>query len=225
MVNYDSLMEQFSEELRETLLALLRPHVDSGDYKKALVVTKAWLKRFPDELTTQFQHAKILGDWADELPPAKQKKLKAEAVAILKPLLKKLRGRPLDEQFSLSLNYYYQSKDWRGMSAFGRKFKKLWKQKGIYGESLGATLLSEELLLIGQRARSRTWAAKAVTGWRSYDFRKESYYFPHYSFAKALALNGESKEAMKRLQVAARLGKRKITDWEFADVIALCEPA
>lgn len=214
---------QMTSEDREALLARLKPLVNRGDYRSALKLTTAAFKRFPGDFTARYQHAKILGDWADELPPARQTKLKKQAVALLKPLLRALRGRPVDERFGLCLNYYYQSRNWRGMYAFGRRFASTNRQKSLYGQSLGATLLAADLRRDGRLASSRSWAEKAVRAWSKYDFAKETYYFPHYSFAKALALAGDPKSALARLKTAARLGRRRLDDWEFADVRELID--
>lgn len=206
---------------RQKFLSILKPFVNKGDYKSALVITKRHMKIYPTDLTARYQHAKILGDWADELPAKRQRALKSESVKILRPLMRRLNGRPLDERFGLCLNYYYQSQNWRGMYGFGRRFSKSHKQKALYAQSLGATLLAFELH--EQRGRgSEAWARRAVKTWSKYNLKSDTYYFAHYCFAKALALSGRLDDSMKSLKTAARLGKRKITDWEFADVLKLC---
>lgn len=210
-----------TELARQKFLASLKPLVNKGDYKAALKITKRQLMDYPNDLTAQYQHAKILGDWADELPAERQRVLKSQSVRILKPLMRRLRGRPMEERFGLCLNYYYQSQDWRGMYSFGRRFSKSSKQKSWYAQALGATLLAFEL----EASRSRgagEWAQRATAAWTKYNLKAETYYFPHYCFAKALALCGRVEESMAQLKTAARLGKRKVTDWEFADVLKLC---
>ncbi len=214
-------MQRMPELAREVFLASLKPLVNKGDYKSALAITKRQLTYYPNDLTAQYQHAKILGDWADELPLKRQRLLKSEAVKILKPLMRRLSGRPMDERFGLCLNYYYQSQDWRGMYSFGRRFSKVNKHKSRYAQALGATLLAFELDA-GHVRGAGQWAKRAVTAWAKYNFKSETYYFAHYCFAKALALTGQVDESMKQLRIAARLGKRKVTDWEFADVLKLC---
>lgn len=187
----------------------------SGEYAKALAAIKPALAKDRENFYLRFQYAKYLGDWADELPPARKKKYKRESIAILKPLMKQLRGKSVAIRWRLPLNFYYQSEDWRGMYAFGKRFARTDKQHAFYTQGLAATSLAE--------AAPKRWAVKAVRAWKKYDFSREKYYFPHYVFAKALALNGERTEAMKRLKIAARLGKRPVTDWEFADVVKLCQ--
>ena len=213
--------DKMTTPAREKFLTSLKPYVNKGDYKSALAITKRQLKLYPTDLSARYQHAKILGDWADELPVKRQRAFKLKAVKILKPLLRQLNGRSLDERFGLCLNYYYQSKNWRGMYGFGRRFSKSHKQKALYAQSLGATLLAFELFEHGGRG-SEAWARRAVKTWSKYNLKSDTYYFAHYCFAKSLALCGRPDDALKSLKNAARLGKRKITDWEFADVLKLC---
>jgi tetratricopeptide (TPR) repeat protein len=206
-------MNNVNPVLKQAGAAALR-----GDYAKALSIIKPALAKDRDNFDLRLQYAKFLGDWADELPPARKKKYKRESISILKPLMKQLRGKPVETRFRLPLNYYYQSEDWRGMYAFGQRFARVDKHRAIYAQGLAATSLAESV----SGASSRTWAAKAVRAWKKYDFQREKYYFPHYVFAKALALSGKREDALKRLKIAARLGKRPITDWDFADVLKLC---
>jgi len=190
-----------------------------GDYKRAVAFAKDGLRQYPQEFVCRFQYAKVLGDYADELPLKQKKKLKNEAIRILKPLLRSLRGIPADQRFSVCLNYYYQTESFKKMSRFGQRFQKTDKQRGIYAQALGATLVAFELHENGRS--SRAWAQKAKSSWARYNLKSEKYYFPHYNYAKALALLGEKKSAMSHLKTAARLSKRPITDWEFADVMKL----
>ncbi len=212
-------------EERERFLRKLKPSVNRGDYKAALVLTKAFFKKYPDDFTARYQYAKILGDWADELPDQKQAKVKIQAVQILRPLLNSLRSQPAEERFGICLNYYYQSKNWPAMLAFGKRQARTNPQKSLYAQGLSKTLMASDLRESGAGAASRRWASKAVRDWTKYNFKAEKYYFPHYCFAKALALSDDPTRAMNRLKTAAKLGKRKVSDWEFADVLEICADA
>jgi hypothetical protein len=206
----------------EAVVAAIAPLVAKGDYKSALALVKPALKADPKNFFLQYQYAKMLGDWADELPAQRQKKYKKEAVSILKPLMRRLNGKPMLTRFGLSLNFYYQSKDWKGMYAFGRRFASTNRQRSLYARGLAATLMADDFRSAGQDRASHVWARRAVVSWKKYDFHNETYYFPFYCYAKALALSGEAADAMAQLKKAAKKGKRKIDDWEFADVVQLC---
>ncbi len=201
----------------------LSDFTDRGDYAGAMPHAKSALKTYPSDFFVRFSYAKILGDWADELPPAKKKKLKRESIQILKPLLRAMSSQPVDVRFRVSLNYYYQSEDWAGMYAFGRRFVRHSRRDALYAQGLAATSIAFDLHSAGQKTRAVAWARKANAAWEKYGFKKETYYFPIYNYAKSLALEGRTREAMVALKTAAKLGRRPVTDWEFADALKLIE--
>ena len=231
----------FSESLKASTL--------KGDYKSALRVAKRGLQAYPDEFQCRYQYAKLLGDYADELLQTQKRKLKREAIRILKPLLRQLRGVLFEQRFGACLNYYYQSEDFHGMYAFGTRtlarsrgrLHQIPFQKGCYAQALASGLIaySEYESFNAKNAnnansrnaktpikipkRAKSWALKSVAAWARYDLKNEKYYFAHYSFAKALALSGEPKKALKALRQAAKLAKRPITDWEFNDVLSMID--
>lgn len=213
---------EVSEEWKQSFLGSLAPLTERGDYKAALKIAKEGLKKFPREFVCRYQYAKLLGDWADELPPSMRKKKKKEAVSILRPLLRRLGGIPLKQRFGICVNFYYQSGRWLPMYRFGRRFGRQDRQLGYYAQGLAAGLEAYERH--EKRKDPRPWAMRSVKAWERYDLAKEKYYFAHYSFAKSLALAGHKKTALAALKKAARLGKRPLSDWEFADVRALLEP-
>jgi hypothetical protein len=184
--------EKATEQWKETFRKRITKFLLRGDYRGGLVIAQQGLKLYPNEFECRLQYAKLLGDWADELPAKRQTKLKREAVKILKPLTRSLSGKTPKQRFSVCLNYYYQLKDYKGMAAFGRRLSLRRDRNGFYAQALGACLYAHQL-----HSKSKS------------------------ALAKALALNGEPKLALARLKIAARLSKRKITDWEFADVLAL----
>lgn len=207
----------WSEQFKKTLASF----VDRGDYKGALPYAERALKDYPDDFYVRFSYAKILGDWADELPGAQKAKLKKKSIAILRPLVRSAKSQPVEVRFRTNLNLYYQSEDWKGMYQFGRRFARTDRNQALYAEGLGATLLAFELDEGGNSKKAKTWAKKAIAAWEKYDLKKDRYYFPTYNYAKALALAGQSLDAMKALKRAAKLGKRPVTDWEFTDVLRL----
>lgn len=208
------------EKFRADFARRLKAPVLRGDYRSALAIARDALRRYPADLECRYQYAKLLGDWADELPPARKKKLKAEAVRILRPLTRRLGGRPFDQRFGICLNLYYQSRDFAGMYRFGKRVARTRHPRAWYAQGLGAGLRAQELHEAG-RPGVRAWAEKSVRAWNRYGLRGDRYYFAHYAAALSLALAGRKKEARARLRVAARLGRRPLSDWEFADVMQL----
>lgn len=212
MAKQDPWIEEFSARVNSYAIV--------GKYKEGLVVAKQGLRERPNELTCRYLYAKLLGDWADELPPARRKKLKAEAVRYLRPLLRRVAGLPLAKRFGISLNYYYQSYAFREMYAYGKRVGRHDRRRALYAQGLGACLYAEQLHARG-KAGAQAWASKSAKAWARYGLKNEPYYFTHYTYAKALALAGDGAGAMKNLKTAARLSKRPVSDWEFRDVLEL----
>jgi hypothetical protein len=214
-------MKKPDQKWKDAFLESLQGPVLRGDYRTALKLAKSGMKLYPDEFLCRYQYAKLLGDFADELPPAQRKKLKCESIDILRPLLRRLRGVSVGARFGTCLNFYYQSEDFFGMYAFSQRFKKFDSQKGLYGQGLAAGLIAFQNYEKKKSARAKTWAQKSVKAWAKYHLAKDSYYFAHYSVAKSYALAGENQKAMKHLNRAAKLAKRPISDWEFADILQI----
>ena len=208
--------------LEENLRLALLPYVERGDYRRALAIAKRAFSANPANFYCRYQYAKILGDWADELPNARKAKLKREAISILRPLLKMLSRKPLAQRFGICLNYYYQSEAFREMYAYGRRLSREDERLGAYAKGLAAAYVAQELQGPHRNA-AVSWAEKSVEAWKSYGLSKEKYYFAHYVYAKALAIAGHKKLALASLKRAAKLGKRPLTDWEFADAKALID--
>jgi hypothetical protein len=107
------------------------------------------------------------------------------------------------------------------MYQYGCRFLKSDRQKSLYAQGLAGALLSQAFHQKGKSAFSRLWARKAVQAWKGYHLKNDPYYFAHYSAAKAFALAGDSSQALKNLKRAAQLGRRPLSDWEFADVMEI----
>ncbi len=207
----------------ESLFKKLKALVLKGDYKAALPIARGALKKWPTHFEIRYHYAKLLGDWADELPVQRKRKAKAEAIRILRPLLRALGGKPAVLRFGVCLNYYYQSENFLGMVRFGRKLSERKDRQGFYAAGVGASHVSFRLLGLGKAAQSRAWARKALSFWQRYRLIGEKYYFPFYCEAMAYAVAGDKKSALASLKTAARISQRTIRDWEFHDVLSLIE--
>ena len=215
--------ERPTPEWKEKVAADLARHILRGDYRSAMPIAAAARKRYPRDVFCRYQYAKILGDWADGLPPARKRKLKREAIRILKPLLRALGGETPKVRFGICLNYYYQAEAFPGMVRFGRKLAARHDRQGYYAIGMGASFEAMRLRQAG-KPRAAAWARKSLAAWKRYGLAKERYYFPHYIEAMAYAVLGHRAAGLKSLGRAARLSGRTIDDWEFADVGALLAP-
>jgi len=205
----------------ESVLTKLKALVLKGKYKEAMEIAGNALKLQPKNFELRFQYAKLLGDWADELPIAKKKKAKDQAIRILRPLLRSLSGKKPELRFGICLNYYYQSENFKGMYGFGRRLIANKNRNGYYASGVGASHEAFRLHQARKLSQAKNWTKKAIASWKSYGLAREKYYFPHYCEAMAFALNGENQKAMKSLKNAARLSHRTVQDWEFSDVLKL----
>lgn len=209
-------MKKKIESFRKKVIALAR----KGDYKTGVEVAKAALKEDPNEIHYLYQYAKLLGDWADDLPAARRKKYKQESIAILKKLQKRMDEADETLQWGIGLNYYYQRADFRGMHQWGVQLEKKRHPQAVYAQGVGAALQAQKL---HPRASARAWAKKSVLAWKRYNLKTEKYYFPHYCLALALAVRNEPEAALTALKTAARVSKRTVDTEEFADALALIQ--
>ena len=119
----------------EEIEPLLRGYVLKGQYKKGADLAKKTLKKYPDEFYYQYQYAKLLGDWADDLPIGRRKKIKFQAANILRPLTKRLAGKTISDRFGVCLNYYYQTSAFQEMYEYGKRFTIIDRRLGLYAQA------------------------------------------------------------------------------------------
>lgn len=186
-----------------------------GQYKKGAELAKKVLKQYPTDFYFTYQYAKLLGDWADDLPAKRRKKLKSEAAEILKPLTKRLSGQTPRFRFGVCLNYYYQTYSFRAMYNFGKRFIIQDRKLGFYGQALGAGLLAEQQYHAGAQGTCVKWAKKSIQLWQKYGLKGETYYFPFYSLATSHIILDQPQEAMKNLKKAAQVSHREVQCPEF----------
>jgi len=208
----------------QKLKAAVRTRALRGDYKGGLEIAREARQKYPKEFECRYLYAKMLGDWADELPLAKQLKLKKEAARLLAPLTRALSGKPPLQRFGVCVNYYYQSFKVRELFQYGQRLTRKDDRQGWYAQGLAACLVADQLRSKDPSGAIR-WARRSIHAWECYDLTKEPYYFSHYTLAKAFAIAGENRKALTSLQRAARLSKRSLEDWEFKDVLELLRAA
>ena len=161
-----------------------------------------------------YQYAKLLGDWADDLPATKQRRLKKESIQILKAVMKaEARGeRQLDAaaSYACELNLYYQSQDFKNMLQFGRRLVRQNHKKGHYTVAVATTHL------LDSTTQRRATALRGVQSWKLHLAKgREPYYFAYYCLAQCELFAGNPKHAMRALTRAGQLSKRPIDCTEF----------
>ncbi len=194
-----------------------------GQYKKGSDIAKKILKTYPEDFYFTYQYAKLLGDWADDLPIGRQKKMKMKSAQILKPLTRKLSGKPAGMRFGVCLNYYYQTFSLHSMYKYGKRFMRTDKKLGLYAQALGAGLLAEENFNKSLQTRAKRWAGSAVVHWNKYGLKGETYYFPFYSLAMSWVILDQPDKALAHLKIAAKLSQRSLKCSEFEKLYQLIQ--
>lgn len=209
--NFDQLADQ------------LKIYARKGQYKKGADLAKSILKKYPSDFYFTYQYAKLLGDWADDLPEKRKKKLKIEAAKILKPLTKKLSGKTVSMRFGICLNYYYQTYSYKNMYNFGKRFASADRKFGYYAQALGSGLYAEKLHYSKSRGQSKKWAQKSIDTWGKYNLKSEAYYFPFYSLATSFIILNEPVKAFDNLKHAAKVSDRSVKCDEFKALYKLIQ--
>jgi hypothetical protein len=211
------------EDRIESDLTKIREMALKADYEGALKIARTLRKLIPGEFKVEYTYAKILGDYADELPLAKRKKLKNEAIKILEKCVRKMNGQNPDVRFGVRINYYYQTQRFRDLEKVGMALYSSHKVKGLYAAGLGSSLEAERLITENKKGnplKAKKAATRSVSYWKEY-FRlqpKEDYYFPYSLRAMSEAILGNEKEMEKALAKSTLVSGRKKTYWEFEEV-------
>ena len=206
---------------REQILAQAKKLILKADYRKAMLLLERLRKLEFDDFETDFMYAKLLGDYADELPQAKQTVMKKQSVQILSKLIRQMNGKSFDLRFGVRLNYYYQTRRFADLERVGRSIGRENRLKGVYASGVGASLEAERLATHGRTqnlVRAKKFASRAIRYWEQYfDLnRKEVYYFPYTLLAMGAAIAGSEAKMDKALKSAAKLSGRTADYWEFA---------
>lgn len=199
----------------DEIAARLRKLALKGQYKKGADLARNILKTYPEDFYFTYQYAKLIGDWSDDLPMNRRKKVKTQAAKILRPLTRRLSGQPVVVRFGVCLNYYYHTAAFRSMYNYGKRFEVSDRKQGLYAQALAASLLAEEKYFKSSKQPAKKWAMRSVQIWKKYGLNGESYYFPFYCLAMSHVILGDPKLAMTNLKIAAKLSQRSVKCAEF----------
>lgn len=116
-----------------------------ANYRGATQLLAKGRKSFKNDFDLDYLYAKALGDYSDELPPAKRAQLKKESLTILKRLIRRLNGKPDETRLGLRINFYYQAYRFRDLERVGKELLPSNRVKGLYAAGLGASLEADRL--------------------------------------------------------------------------------
>lgn len=196
-----------------------------AQYKTALERVQKLRRENRDQFDVDYMYAKILGDYADELPKQERVKLKREASAILRKLCRRLSGKSTETQFWVRSNYYYHQARFRDLIQVGHELVKQNPLRGLYAIAGGSALHAESLFRKNQRTLARKYAKQSLIYWEKY-FKlspREKFYFPYTLEAIAHAILGDDSSMDRLLKKAATLSRQKPDYWEFQEVRSLIQ--
>jgi len=210
-------------------LTQIKRLLDLARYEEALSKCKALSRLHPNEFEIHYLHAKILGDFADELPPAPRKKLKRKAVTLLRQLAFRLRGQSAETRFGVRSNLYFHDGQFDRLLLVARAFTYRLPRRSRYAAAAAYALNAERQLRcshdVAARSRAKKLAKKGQLLWETY-FKKypdESYYYPFTLLATCYAVRADLENMEKALRRASRLSKRPPDYWEFSEIRSLLQ--
>jgi len=191
-----------------------------AQYKAALKRAQQLRRNHRDHFDVEYMYAKILGDYADELPKKERAKLKREASQILKKLCYRLAGKSTETQFWVRTNYYYHLGRFQDLIRVGHELFKQNPLRGLYAIAGGSALHAEAQVHKKNQTIAKRYARQSLTYWKQY-FKlspREKYYFPYTLEAMAHAILNDEASMNRLLKKAEKLSGQKYDYWEFQEI-------
>ena len=193
--------------------------VHRADYGGALRAAERLRRLHPGDLGLAAHHASLLGDYAENFPPAKRRKLQAASIRSMRDLLRRTACRPDPVVVGMLKNeFYWQTKQRTKQYALGVAEARRGWRGGHYAQGVGAAWRSLELAQRGRRAAARLWADRSVAAWRRYEKAVPDYYNQFVHRALAEGVRGNKEEMERCLGRGAKLARKPLGYREFAEV-------
>ncbi|MBI2363179.1 MAG: hypothetical protein HYV15_07335 [Elusimicrobia bacterium] len=211
--------DQLPEAIRLKATREIFAPILKADYHAALKKAALWRKRHPGDFYLAARYASVLGDFAEECPPAARRRHRAESIRLMRDLLRRTACRPSPRVLGMLKNeYYWQTKQRRKQYRLGVDEARRGYKGGHYSQGVGAAWHALELAQRGRRTDAGRWAARAVTAWKRFAKANPSYYnqFVHRALAEGVRGDIEAMESCLRL--GARLARKPLDYREFEEV-------
>lgn len=211
--------DQLSETERQRVRREVSAHVHRADYGAALKAADKWRRRHPGDFSVAAHYASVLGDYAEQFPAGKRKRLQAKSVRIMRSLLLRTACRPHPRVVGMLKNeYFWQTKQRRKQYQLGVWEARRGTKGGYYSQGVGAAWHALELARRGQRLRARRWADRAVTAWRRFEKAVPDYYNQFVHRALAEGVRGRPRAMEDCLRRGAKFARKPLGYREFAEV-------
>lgn len=213
--------DQLPEPERLRLRREVSAHAHRADYGAALKAAARWRRRHTGDFSVAAHYASVLGDYAEQCPPRKRRRLQAESVRLMRDLLRRTACRPQDRVIGMLKNeYYWQTKQRRKQYQLGVDEARKGYKGGYYSQGVGAAWHALELAQRGRRSQARRWAGRAVAAWKRYEKAIPDYYNQFVHRALAEGVRGDSRAMEACLRRGAKLARKPLGYREFAEVRA-----
>lgn len=201
-----------TKEIEEILL-VVRKFVNKAKYTQAVRYLEMKRRLDPDNIYILARLATLRHEDAFGKSPKLRERAYQQAARDIYPLLKRMRGLPVEERGRHRNEYYWFSQQHLKQYKLGVSEVKSGKVMGYYSMGVGSANHAYKLLLKGQRVRGLKWAKIAQKAWEGY-FRlwRTDYHDPYAWYALALGLQGLNKEAEASLKRSAKLAGISIKD-------------
>ncbi|TBR17985.1 hypothetical protein EPO15_15710 [bacterium] len=211
--------EQLSEKERLRVRRDVSAHVHRADYRGALAASARWRRRYPGDFSVAAHYASVLGDYAEQCPPGRRRRLQAESVRLMRDLLRRTACCRQPRLVGMLRNeYYWQTKQRRKQYQLGVVEARRGYKGGYYSQGVGAAWHALELARSGRWTLARRWAGRAVTAWKRYEKGVPDYYNQFVHRALAEGVRGRAAEMEACLRRGAKLAGKPIGYREFAEV-------
>jgi tetratricopeptide (TPR) repeat protein len=201
MLPYTHIMATFDSS---TTIAQAKKLLSQSKVSKAQNLLKLAMKSTPDDFQITYMYAQLLGDISLTKSGVQQRRMKGQAVALLKQLSRKLRNRSAEERWKVLRHlYYFSSQDLKnyrlGILEVSRGNK-----LGHLSQGIGAGCHALALFKKGNIKSAKAWALKselAFVALFEVDKRLPNR-LCHY--ARALSIQGKYTESAQCIKEAIK---------------------
>ncbi len=192
-------------------------YVGRAQYRKAFLVAKDAIQKYPNNRFAMYKYAVMLGDSGEWASKAQQEKNRIKAAKLFRKLLRRTRG--IGDRFTTAMKneYFWFSKQPLKQYRLGEEYLPILGKSSCYSMGVGAVSYAKKLYARNRPRQAKEWAKKAVKAWQQYFTVVPSYYNSHVWHAKALGLLGDIQGMEQALKKAAKLAKRPLSYREFVE--------
>lgn len=207
----------FKKEITE-YKTQLRALSNSGKYKKAHVLAKSLVKKYPDILFFLYVEAVMTAEQTAGFSKKQIEKRYRLASAKLKKLIPKTRSAKNKKMHSSIMNeYYWFSKQPLKQYRLGVAQVKEGDKYAYYSQGVGAAMMALHLSELNKKSSALRWAKKSEQAWLNYFKIVPDWYNSYLFFAMALGFQNKIAEMDSAFKKASKISKQPLTHPVFKE--------